>query len=213
MNRLKYHIFYLAGPMDRVEGRGIEWRLDMQDFIWDELEGGVFNPCDKPIDWGVEDEESRQWRIDSLATAESLYAKGMKYEADQICESVCGNMKPIAASDLNLVDQSGGVILHVDTDVHMCGSYAEQTWACLEHKPVIVHCKQGKCSVPHWLWGVCNPEMFFGTWDGVKDYLRHVAFDDHVEHHRRWKFIDMDKVYGKHRKTFLKPCDAGVELT
>jgi len=35
MNRLKYHIFYLAGPMDRVEGRGIEWRLDMQDFIWD----------------------------------------------------------------------------------------------------------------------------------------------------------------------------------
>jgi hypothetical protein len=123
-------------------------------------------------------------------------------------------MRPICASDLRLVDQAGAVILHVDTDVHMCGSYGEQTWACLQHKPVVVHCSQGKFNVPDWLWGVCHPDMFFSKWSGVKDYLRHVAFDDNVEHYRRWKFIDMDKVYGKHRhKSFTTVDDSGVDLT
>jgi hypothetical protein len=199
MNRLKYQIFYLAGPMDRVEDRGVEWRQDMKLFLWDELEAGVFDPCNKPIDWGVEDEASRQWRHDSLASAQALSANGHDYEASQICESVSYHMKPVCASDLRLIDQCGAVILHVDTDVHSCGSYAEQTWACLEHKPVVVHCAQGKYGVPDWLWGVCRHEMFFSTWDGVKGYLRHVAFDDNPKHFRRWRFIDMDKVYGKHR--------------
>lgn len=187
--------------MDRVEDRGIEWREDIQEFIWDELEGGVFNPCDKPIDWGVEDEESRRWRKNTLQTAKSLAEKGLTYEANQLCESVREHMRPVCASDLRLVDQAGAVILHVDTDVHMCGSYGEQTWACLQHKPVVVHCKQGKFNVPDWLWGVCHPDMFFNTWDEVKNYLRHVAFDDNVKHYHRWKFVDMDKVYGKHRQS------------
>jgi len=81
----------------------------------------------------------------------------------------------------------------------MCGSYGEQTWACLEHMPIIANIKQGKHNAPDWLYGVCRHEMFFSGWDNVKTYLRHVAFDDHVEHYRKWKFIDMDKVYGKHR--------------
>jgi len=199
MNRLKYQIFYLAGPMDRVEGRGIEWREDIQEFLWDELEAGVFNPCDKPINWGVEDETVRIWRKESLIKADSLETAGHKFEANQIYDAVNEHMKAIVAADLRLVDQCGAMIMHVDTDVHLCGTYNEQTWACLQHKPVIIHCKQGKHGVPDWLHGICRHEMMFGTWDGVKEYLRHVAFSDEVEHFRRWRFIDMDKVYGKHR--------------
>lgn len=199
MNRLRQQIFYLAGPMDRVEGRGVEWREMMQDFIWDELQGGVFNPCDKPIDWGVEDETVRKWRHDSLDRAMALDAMGHKFEADTIYDAVKEHMKAIVASDLRLVDQSGAIIMYVDTDVHMCGSYGEQTWACIQHKPIIINCKQGKANVPDWLLGICCHEMIFCGWDNVKDYLRQVAFDDIVEHHRRWRFIDMDKVYGKHR--------------
>lgn len=203
-NRLKYQIFYLAGPMDRVADRGVEWREDMQTFLWDELKAGVFNPCDKPIDWGVEDEAGRKWRHDTLAAAKDMYNRGLKYEADLLCESVYGHMKPISASDFRLIDQAGAVILYIDRDVHMCGSYGEQTMACLEHKPVIINCKQGKCNVPDWLWGVCRHEMMFGSWDETKNYLRHVAFDDHVEHYRRWRFIDMDKVYGKKARFLTK---------
>ena len=198
-NRLKGCIFYEAGPMDRVEGRGVEWRLDMQDFIWDELEGGVFNPCDKPIDWGVEDETSRQWRHQSIVDAAVLHAAGHTHEANKIYEAVYESMKDIVASDLRGVDTSHAVILHIDTDIHMCGSYNEQTWACLQRKPVVIHCKQGKHNVPDWLFGICQHEMMFSTWDEVKGYLKHVAFDDNVKHYKRWRFIDMDKVYGKHR--------------
>ena len=212
-NRLKGQIFYCAGPMDRVEDRGVEWRLDIKHFLWDELQAGVFDPCDKPIDWGVEDEKGRQWRHETLKAAADMYSRGLNYEADMLCEAVQTHMKPISASDFRLVDQSGAVILHVDKTIHMCGSYGEQTLACMQHKPVVVHCAQGKCEVPDWLWGVCHPEMFFSTWPDVKDYLRHVAFDDNVDHLRRWRFIDMDKVYGKHREnSFTKPCDAGVSL-
>lgn len=198
-NRLKYQIFYLAGPMDRVEGRGVEWREDIQEFLWDELEAGVFNPCDKPIDWGVEDETVRQWRKESLAKAWKLALAGHHFEADQIYDAVNEHMKAIVASDLRLVDQSGAMILNVDIDVHSCGTYNEQHLACMQHKPVVIHCKQGKHRVPDWLHGICRHEMVFGDWEEVKNYLRHVAFDDNPEHYRRWRFIDMDKVYGKHR--------------
>lgn len=205
MNRLKGQIFYLAGPMDRVEGRGVEWREDMQEFIWDELEGGVFNPCDKPIDWGLEDEDSRVWRAESLKKAASLEAKGLHHDANKIYDAVHEQMRDIVASDLRGVDTSHAVILHVDLDVHMCGSYTEQTHGCLQRKPVVVHCKQGKSRVPQWLLGICQHEMFFSTWDEIKNFLRIQAFADKVDHFNRWRFIDIDKIYGKHRKRLDKP--------
>jgi len=198
-NRLKYQIFYLAGPMDRIPDRGVPWREDMQEFLWDELEAGVFNPCDKPIEWGAEDETGRRWRRQSIKDAAALYEAGHIHEANKIYEAVYENMKDIVASDLRGVDTCHAVILYIDTSVHMCGSYNEQTWACLLKKPVIICCKQGKAGIPDWLFGICRHEMMFGSWDEVKNYLRHVAFDENAEHYKRWRFVDMDKVYGKHR--------------
>jgi hypothetical protein len=198
-NRLKGQIFYLGGPIDRVEGHGVEWREDIQTFIWNELEAGVFNPCDKPIFWGVEDEDSRRWRRQSVIDAATLAAAGHIHEANKIYEAVYENMKDVVASDLRGVDTSHALILHIDTDIHMCGSYNEQAWGCLLKKPVVIHCKQGKVGIPDWLFGICRHEMMFGTWDEVKDYLRHVAFDEHAEHYKRWRFIDMDKIYGRNR--------------
>jgi hypothetical protein len=196
-NRLKGHLFYGIGPMDRVPDRGVEWRKDIQEFLWRELEAGFFNPCDKPMDWGVEDEDSRQWRKESLKKAEKLFNSGHLHEANKICEAVHESMRDIVASDLRGVDTAHAMIMHIDMTTHMCGSYGEQTHACLQRKPVIVHCKQGKYNIPDWLWGICQHQMFFSTWDEVKDYLRHVAFDERVEHHKRWRFINMDKIYGK----------------
>ena len=199
MNKLKGSIFYLAGPMDRIPDRGVEWREDMQLFLWDDIGAGVFNPCDKPISWGTEDENSRQWRTDSLKKAETLHRLGHKHEADKIYDVVCDNMKDVVASDLGGVDKSDAVILYVDLDVHMCGSYNEQTHGCLQRKPVIVCCKQGKYQVPHWLLGICNHNMFFNNWDEVKKYIRHVAFSPKIEHYKRWKFFDYEKIYGRKR--------------
>jgi nucleoside 2-deoxyribosyltransferase len=199
MNRLKGQCIYLAGPMDRVKDRGVEWREMMKEFIWNELEGGVFNHCDKAIEWGAEDETGRRWRQQSIKDAAALHKAGYTHDSNKVYEAVYENMKDIVASDLRGVDTSHALILYVDTDVHMCGSFFEAAWACLLKKPVIVCCKQGKVGIPDWLFGVCRHEMMFGSWDEVKNYLRHVAFDPNAEHYKRWRFIDMEKVYGNTR--------------
>jgi hypothetical protein len=199
-NRLKGHIFYLCGPMDRVKDRGVEWRKDIERFIHTKIKGGVFNPCDKPIDWGIEDENSRKWRKESIEQANVLYNHGHVHEANKIYEAIYANMKDIVASDLRGIDTSHAIIMHVDIDIHMCGSYCEQTTACLQRKPVVIHCKQGKAKIPDWLFGICHHEMMFDTWSEVKHYLKHVAFDSNVKHFKRWRFFDMNKIYG--RKVF-----------
>lgn len=197
LNRLRGQTIYLAGPMDRVLDRGVEWRLDIQQFLWSELEAGVFNPCDKPIDWGKENEDARMWRHESLQKAKLLCLQGHIHESNKICDAVHDQMRDIVASDLRGIDVSHAVIMYIDTSVHMCGTYNEQTHACLQRKPVIVCCKQGKFGIPDWLWGICEHEMFFSNWNEVKSYLKHVAFDDNVKHFKRWRFIDMEKVYGR----------------
>ena len=58
MNRLEGMRTYLVGAMDRVKDGGVEWR----ELITPWLEGMgivVLNPCDKPIDVGIEDENTR----------------------------------------------------------------------------------------------------------------------------------------------------------
>lgn len=193
-NRLEGQLFYLAGPMDRVPDRGVEWRKDIQQFLWD-LGAGVFNPCDKPIDWGVEDPHSRKWRKQSLLDAYKLEKAGKHHDSKQIYDAISQHVKDIVASDLRGIDVSNAVIMYIDVDVHMCGSYNEQTHACLQRKPVIICCKQGKHNVPDWLFGICHHEMFFSNWNEVKKYLEHVAYDNNVKHYKRWRFIDYDKAF------------------
>jgi hypothetical protein len=185
--------------MDRVPDRGVEWREDMSQFLWG-LGAGAFNPCDKPMNWGVEDENSRAWRHESLERAAQLSKAGHFHEACKISEAVHENMRDIVASDLNGVDKSDAVILYIDLDIHSCGSYGEQTTACLQRKPVIICCKQGKYKVPDWLWGICRHELFFSSWQGVKDYLTHLAYAETFEHLNRWKFLDYDIIFGRHIK-------------
>ena len=195
-HRLAGHIAYLAGPMDRVEDRGVEWRIDIEQFLQG-MDIGVLNPCNKPLDWGVEDEDARMWRKESILKAEKLWNNGHLHESHKICKAIHEQMRDIVGSDLRCVDHCHFVILHVDLAVHSCGSYNEQTHACLQRKPVIVHCKQGKHHVPDWLWGICQHEMFFSTWDHVKQYIEHMAYDEKVEHLKRWRFFDMNKIYGR----------------
>ena len=57
--RLKGMMGYLAGPMDEVPDMGIDWRIDIQNFIW-ALDCGVLNPCDKPTDFAPENDDTRE---------------------------------------------------------------------------------------------------------------------------------------------------------
>lgn len=178
-NKLAYSRAYLIGPIDRVEGLGIEWRLDMSAFLWSN-HIGVLNPCDKPTKelWS----EGEEW---------AAYKKELKLNNK---DKLHNEMAKIAAFDLRCVDICDFAIMHVDIDVHTCGSYNEQAWISLQRKPILIHCKQGKNNVPDWLFGVCKHSEFFSTWVDLKDYITQLAYTD-FKPHKRWQFLDYSKVY------------------
>jgi len=182
LNRLWGMRCYLAGPMDRVPDGGVVWRQDITPFL-QSMGTVVFDPCDKPIQIGIEDEEHRQQRREWKIAGE--YDKVQK------------DMKLIRNIDMRLVDKSDYVILYIDTDVHMCGSYEEDSWANRLKSPIIVVCKQGKVGVPDWMYGKIPHEFFFDNFEQAKEYLRHVDEDEDVDHMRRWIFFDYKKLLPK----------------
>lgn len=181
MNRLKGMTCYLCGPMDRVPDGGIVWREDITPKL-KELGVGVLDPCKKPSEYATEDADTRGLIEE--------YKESLKF--DEVHEI----MKPICAVDLRMVDIAHFLIMYLDLDVHMCGSYHEAFVAVGQKKPVLVMCKQGASQLPNWMFGVIPHEMVFNNWFQLLDYLHHVDCDETVDHMNRWRFFDFNKVYG-----------------
>ena len=179
--RLEWSLFYEAGPIDEAVDF-TSWRNDISQFLWS-LGAGVLDPCNKPTD----DNEDNAFR-----------KKLTDLKDHKNWNELSSLMRRIVTVDLHLVDLSTAVILHLDKKIHMCGSYFEANYGCLERKPLIVHCPTGKNTIPNWLFGITKHELFFETWDQVKEYLRHIHEDESVNDlGGRWKFLDYDKIFGR----------------
>jgi hypothetical protein len=179
-NRLLLSRCYLAGAMDRVPDGGVEWRdrltpwLNSRGII-------VLNPVDKPCEIGREDAESRRIRHEAKMRGDySLLIKD----------------KEVRGVDLRLVDNTDFLIVNLDLETHPCGTYEELFWANREKKPIIVRVEQGKDHAPDWLWWTIPHQMIFSTWEEVKTYLDHIAFDplEKIDRFKRWIFFDWEKV-------------------
>jgi hypothetical protein len=183
MNRLTGHTAYLAGPIDKSEDFGRGWRESISKFLWG-LGVGVFNPCDKPIDNQYIDEDDG-------------FVGGMnRLKTDGHFDKLSKGMQEVVRLDLKMVDLSNFIILHVDPSVHMCGSYTEMTYGCLQRKPIIVHCPIGKSKVPNWMFGLCDHNIMFSSWPQVKQYINSVAHGQVDDIDGKWRFINYKKVFG-----------------
>lgn len=180
MTRLKGTSCYLCGPMDRVADGGVAWRKYLTPKL-KEIGVGVFDPCDKPSSFGSEDVDTRK------------IINNLKGVGDY--DGVTNIMKPICAIDMRMVDIAHFLIMNLDVDEHLCGSYHEAFVAVGQKKPVIVRCEQGKENLPNWMFGVVPHSMVFSTWSEVLEYLYHINEDDDVKHLNRWRFFDFSKVY------------------
>ena len=173
-NRLKNTRVYLCGAMDRVADGGVEWR-DWITPMLEEFGCVVYNPCKKPFilnENTIEDIKSRRLRSE-------LKKAGKYQEVREI-------MREVRNSDLRMVDYSDFIIVHLDTDVHACGTYEEIAVAGRSKKPVLVICKQGVSNIPDWLFAQIEPEMFFATFYDVLAYLKKI--DDIDIPPKRWYF-------------------------
>ena len=181
MSRLKGMTCYLCGAMDRVDDGGVAWREWITPHLYD-LGVGVYNPCNKPSDFAPEDETSRN--------SINYYKEIGNY--DQVAKI----MKPICSVDLRMVDIAHFLVMSLDLDVHMCGSYHEAFMAVFQKKPVLIRCVQGVNAVPNWLYGVIPQELMFSDWDSLLRYLEYINDSDEVDHLDRWRFFDFNKVHG-----------------
>lgn len=193
MNRLKGLRAYLAGPIDNCPELGVHWRKEMSRFLWN-LGCGVLNPTDKPTPHGLEDKALHE-KINFL----KILASNEKNI--EICNSYYEEieelMSPVISNDFAMVDRADFVIMFIDTSIHMCGTYSEETHAVQLKKPVIICCKQGKHSIPNFCFKrKGRHEMMFGDWQAVYKYLKTVDQDPIFEDKSStWKFIDYSKVY------------------
>lgn len=173
-SRLNQTRAYLAGAMDRVPDRGIQWREDITPFL--EKSGViVFNPIKKPTAIGQEDEVTHKLKVDLK------FAKKYNELSDL--------MKVIRSVDLRLVDISDFLIVNLDLDVHPCGTYEEIFWANRQKKPIIVHMVQGKQKCPDWLFGTIPHEMIFSSWEEIKNYLGEINYSKDIKTFNRWYFF------------------------
>lgn len=175
MNRLKHTRCYLCGAMDRAVDNGETWRRQIRHHLKDL---GIFwlDPTRKPINIGVEDDESRRQRhVNKIAGEYDL---------------VADEMVPIHDVDIRMVNVTDFLITNIDVKVHACGTYFEFKQANDQNKPILVHIEQGKNACPDWLFACIPHEHIFGSWIDLRKYVRHVAHDPVVDCMGRWLFFD-----------------------
>lgn len=182
MNRLQNTRGYLGGGIEFIEDLGVEWRQRIIEETKD-LEIIWLDPCNKPIDIGIEDLANHEVR------------KKLKKEGR--FDEVAQEMKIVRCVDLRMVDISDFLVINLDVSVHTSGTYEELYLANRQKKPIIVRIRQGKECTPDWLLGTIPHRMIFSTWDDVVSYLNHVAHDSSIYHHKRWYFFDFNIKEGK----------------
>ena len=180
INRLKNTLCYLCGPMDRVPDGGVGWRKHITPILKD-MGIGVLDPSDKPTEFAQENHDFR----DMI----NIHKLEKKYDV------VKKSMRDVAAVDLRMVDIAHFVIMYMDIDVHLCGSYHEAFVAIQQKKPLLIVCKQGKCFMPSWMFGVMPHEHMFDDWNQMLNYISDVNLGYSNKHYNRWRFFDFDKVY------------------
>jgi len=173
---------YLIGAMDRVPDGGVKWREDITPFL-ESLGIVVLNPCAKPISIGFEDVEDRE-RRKNLKSSDNY---------EQLAEEV----RLLRVVDLRMTDMSDFLIVNLDVDTHMCGSYEETSWANRLKRPILIVVKQGKAQCPDWLLGMIPHEHIFNTFDDMKEYLSNVNSGLDTRHFKRWMFFEYQKMLPK----------------
>lgn len=169
--------------MDGDREGGKVWRQEMSRWLMDELQIISFDPYHKPLhDFhrvGLEDDDNHAQIVEAIACQ----------DYDLVRELV----KPIVSTDLRCVDFADFILCNLDMQKRPCGTFDELYMAAGQRKPVIVHSPHGIQDLPPWLFGRLRPELFFSSWDDIKDYLKHIAFDDDIDDLGKWKFFDIEK--------------------
>jgi hypothetical protein len=163
MSSLSGVVFYLAGAIDNAKDDGVGWRLYVISRA-EELNFGCkfFDPANKPLKFRKE------------IGHEKVEVKELK--AQHRWKEVTARVDEFSRADLRAVDVADALIVYVDHDVHMCGSYFEVERAFQQGKPMFLIVKGGRVNCPPWLFSKFRPENMFDT---VEDCLERLEDMSH----------------------------------
>lgn len=172
---------YLSGPCENAKFYGAGWRDELTPKL-KELGLIVFDPVHKngaKLDF-----------IDNNSE-EFNYVKDLRNQGK--FEELAKCMRSVVHLDLRLIDCCDLVIVQLDESVATTGTIDEICLACLERKPVFLCSKQGKKSVPIWLFGRIPLEYIFNDLDEILQRLKDIAYCDEKDlpkyiDNKRWLF-------------------------
>jgi len=173
---------YLAGPMDRVDDNGVGWRREITPFL-ESIGIVVLDPTNKPIDVGSEDIESRNYR--------NTLKQNNKYD------ELASHMRMLRVVDLRMVDISDFLIVYINPNIHLCGSFEELFWSNRQKRPILCMIEGTKSNTPDWLIGTLPNEHLFNNWEDIKQYISNINSGDDIRHFKRWMFFDYYKMLPK----------------
>jgi hypothetical protein len=179
VNNLNGMRTYLVGAMDRVPDGGITWRKRISGIL-QKMGIVVIDPCNKPVNGVVEDEETRHWI--------EYYKETEQYD------KIKNHYSIIRSADLRCVDVSDFIIAHIDLNVHACGTYEEIVTANRQKKPVLIWCEQGKKNAPNWLFFMLPHEHIFSSLSEVLNYLDEVNKETDIKNLKRWFFFKYNNI-------------------
>lgn len=168
---------FLSGPIDRVSDDGVQWRNYIKDQAKKrDLGLNFFDPCDKPEGLGSEIGIEKN-KVQELINEDKW-------------EEAKDFVKMFRRYDLRGVDTSDFLIVKVDLNVHMCGTYDEMFTAEREQKPILIIMGRGqkKIDIPTWLVAFIHPDEIFETEDECLDYLEKLNKGE-IKFDRRWVAI------------------------
>lgn len=172
MNYLFNTVSYLCGPIDRAIDDGVSWRKDIREKCNEKKFNIIFlDPTDKPKHIGQEigEEKTKLRRLlenDEWDEARKVATKIRHY-------------------DLRMVDTCNFVIIYIDINIHLCGSYDEMFTAERQKKPILVIMNQKKNQIPAWLVSFVRPEEIFESIDECVEYLQKID-NGNIELDDRW---------------------------
>jgi len=169
---------YLCGSIDDSDDRGVVWRDNVTDLLCDIgfLRHNIFNPCNKPHNsFNGKD-------LDAYEHVSELRDAGKWDEIERLSKNTI-------RIDLRLVDKSDLLYIHVNTDVHMCGSYDEVSIARTQKKPVIAVVHGGIAKAPYWLIGRIGRKHIFSTDSEAIAYINDVVRGNIAFDPKSWLFF------------------------
>lgn len=182
--RLKYSYMYEIGPMDFVSrDKGKGWRKDLTEYC-EQFGILCLNPYEKPLN-EIHGEHALEDDINAMKVKDLL-------EHNRFDEAA-KRMKFVRGSDLRMCDIAHWVVAKLDFDTIMTGTLEEIVTCNRAKKPVIIWSSVPKNKIPPWYFGMLPHELFFETFDEVKEYIRHIHEDDNIDTLNRWVFFDLEQ--------------------